>query len=705
MPRMNYASSFTFHGLNLELNSDQNLVADCPFCGKEYHLGVNQDTGQWRCLRCEAKGNLYSFLRQKWNLCHEGQDTDLLEALAQLRGITLPIIQENGLAWDDSNECWLMPIFKEGDPEKSILNLKQWKAQEKIFRGTPNCAQHLYYPKGHYDRLLDPETVILLCEGEWDALAAASITPFSSDHKYMVIGVPGAMIFKEAWADLFAGREVWILFDNDDAGRNGARHVTNLLYAARSAPSKVKILAWPENLPKGYDIRDLVKELEAEDHESPPLAVVLSNLQDEHSGVLVEAIADNVQIKRDTWDSVLDDFRAVYHVDRTFADVCTLVAATLVAAKVPGDPLWMFLVGPPSTSKTAIVDAFSFDKEDCETLSKLTATALVSGWKVPGSEEDVSIFPRLRSRTLLIQDYTTIVSMPAAAQEDLYGMLREAYGGKVRVRYGNGKTVDQEDVYFSMVAAVTDVIRRDSKADLGERFLKIEVMGEDYDPMAVTLAAMNGVVKDAERTRKLQVLGESIKSYLGSLYIDPNKVPIVDEEYRLRIGSLSLVVGHLRAIVQRSDGEIEIRPRAEGGGRVAKQLLKLGLCLCLLQKKIRMDDEVMRLVRKAAVDTVWGFSMEICQLMAKNPGGLTTDEITHRLQLPKTTVRRITEDLQKLHVLRQGKTPNAFSTGRDSNLWQFDPKFASLWFTAGLSSEDRGKIPLQTFRKKKKATL
>lgn len=702
MPRMNYTRSFAFHGVALELNSDQNLVADCPFCGKEYHLGVNQDTGQWRCLRCEAKGNLYSFLRQWWKMHYEGQDPTRLKSLSTLRKIPAEILEENCFAWDSKNDCWLIPIFKEGDPNKSILNLKQWNPEQKTLKSTPNCSQHPYYPTGHYETLLDPETKILVCEGEWDALAAASkLAPFARE-KFMVVGMPGAMIFKDTWTDIFSGREVWLLYDNDDAGRSGSRNATNILSASRSPPSRIRVLAWPEGTPDGFDIRDLVDTVHSLVSEESSLPQVLDTAD---RSLLVDAIADNVEVNRNTWEQVLEDFRAVYHVDRTFADVCTLVAACCVAARVPGDPLWMFLVGPPSTSKTAIVDAFSFDKEHCETLSKLTATQLVSGWKVPGSDEDVSIFPRLRSRTLLIQDYTTIIAMPAAAQEDLYGMLREAYGGKVRIRYGNGKTIDQEDVYFSMVAAVTDVIRKDSKADLGERFLKVEVVGEDYDSMAVTLAAMNGVVKDAERVRKLQILGESIKSYLGSLYINPDQMPIVDDNFRFQIGSLSLVVGHLRAIVQRDEGEIEFRPRAEGGGRVAKQLLKLALCLCILQKKTRMDDEVMRLVRKAAVDTIWGFSLELCQLMAKHSEGLTTDEITHRLQLPKTIVRRITEDLQKLNVLHRGKTPNAFATGRDSNSWQFTGSFGTLWHNAGLSAADRGKVPLQSLRKKKKTSL
>ena len=695
MSTRNFASSFAFHGVNLEVNNEGNLVADCPFCGSEYHFSVKAETGQWRCFKCEDlgnRGNLYTFLRRIWEKCRASTSTDLLQHLSYSRGISVKTLTRNGVCKSPYLNKWLIPVWKldtsSGNP--SLVNLKVWgkwdDGKKPFIKGTPNCAQHLY------GRLVpdDYDPRVLLAEGEWDALVLMEQFP-----ERTVLGVPGSASFKPEWANYFSGKDVILLYDNDEAGRNGTRLATNTLYSSRVAPKRIRALVWPEGTPEKWDIRDQYKK-DSEGLES----FIMENL--------VEAIADDINVDRNSWDEVLDDFRNVYHVDRTFADVCTLVAASCVAARVPGDPLWMFLVGPPSTSKTAIVDAFSFDKEHCETISKITATQLVSGWKVPGSDEDVSIFPLLRSRTLLIQDYTTIIAMPAAQQEDLYGMLREAYGGRVRIRYGNGKIVDQEDVYFSMVAAVTDVIRRDNKADLGERFLKIEVLGDDYDPMAVTLAAMNGVVKDASRTRKLQILGESIKKFLSSIRVDYNNLPEVTDEYRTQIGNLSLVVGYLRAIVHKDGDDISVRPRAEGGPRVAKQLVKLAICLLLLQKKTRMDDEVMRLVRKAAVDTVWGFSMEVCQLIAKcqESGGLTTDEIAARLQVPKTSLRRIVDDLQKLGVLHRAKVGNGQGAGRDSNLWQFSPTFGSIWNLAGLTSSDRGKTPPAQIKKlKKKAIL
>ena len=71
----------------------------------------------------------------------------------------------------------------------------------------------------------------------------------------VVVAVPGANTFKEEWVEFFAGRSVYLLYDNDHAGPGGIRIATERLASASVLPS-VYALAWPEGSPK--DIRDCV---------------------------------------------------------------------------------------------------------------------------------------------------------------------------------------------------------------------------------------------------------------------------------------------------------------------------------------------------------------------------------------------------------------------------------------------------------------
>mgnify|MGYP003340607996 FL=1 len=639
-----YVKLFNHHGFNFPLNSgEKELIDDCPFCQSEGKFALNQKKSTWRCFSCEAKGNMYGFLSKWHELCLSKTTDEQYEQLAKDRGLSVDILIQFELAYDETNRCWLIPVYKINEHGKrSLINLKTYRVNTdgtKEFFGSPYCSQGLF----NQPALQDNHSPVFICEGEWDAMALLGCD-LSDFQNAVVVAVPGANTFKEEWVEFFAGRSVYLLYDNDHAGPGGIRIATERLASASVLPS-VYALAWPEGSPK--DIRDCVIA------NGPEATVDL--LRDNLHEILLE---NPERVQRESWSQVIDDFRKLYHVDYSFADAATIVAATLLGAKLPGDPLWMFLVGPPSTSKTTIVDAFAFDCQHCESLSKLTSKALISGWKIPGTDDDVSIFPLLKNRTLLIKDYTAVMSLGSGVQEELYGILRDCYDGRVKVTYGNGKTCDYNDVYFSLVAAVTDEIRRDNRSALGERFLKCEVIGEDYDAMALTMAALNSVVKDATRTRNLQLLGCSIRNYLNGVYINPNNLPTLPDKYKLSLSALSLVIGHLRATVAKTQDDLQFRSRPEGGGRVVKQLSKLGLCLSLLLKKPEFDKEVYRLVKKVALDTIKSFQLELCQLLSLNVKGLTTNQIQHRMQIPKTTTQRILGDLQALQVVQRKKVTN-----------------------------------------------
>ena len=54
-----------------------------------------------------------------------------------------------------------------------------------------------------------------------------------------VVAVPGAKNFDPSWAKLFAGREVILVFDDDDAGKAGAEKVAGIL-----APWAARVRVW-----------------------------------------------------------------------------------------------------------------------------------------------------------------------------------------------------------------------------------------------------------------------------------------------------------------------------------------------------------------------------------------------------------------------------------------------------------------------------
>ena len=68
-------------------------------------------------------------------------------------------------------------------------------------------------------------------------------------------------------------------------------------------------------------------------------------------------------------------------------EVLDIVLSGMVAEKVGGDPLWLFLIAPPGGSKTELLRSFT-NPEFFHALSDMTSKTLISGLMV--SEEDAN---------------------------------------------------------------------------------------------------------------------------------------------------------------------------------------------------------------------------------------------------------------------------------------------------------------------------
>ena len=117
--------------------------------------------------------------------------------------------------------------------------------------------------------------------------------------------------------------------------------------------------------------------------------------------------------------------RYLYLPDLIGVDVA---AASLVAHRAGGDPLWLQFVSPPSSGKTEILQSLTDCSEVCK-LSSLTGQTFVSGFKGKNS----SLLERLDAQGLtflLLKDFTTVLSLHRDARSEILGALREIYDGE-----------------------------------------------------------------------------------------------------------------------------------------------------------------------------------------------------------------------------------------------------------------------------------
>jgi hypothetical protein len=287
----------------------------------------------------------------------------------------------------------------------------------------------------------------------------------------------------------------------------------------------------------------------------------------------------------------------------------------------------------------------------------LTPRLLISGYYT--KDGDPSLIPRIQGKTLVLKDYTEVLSMAHQGREEVYSILRGAYDGRAERVFGNGVRREYTDCYFTIVAGVTSAIHGDTRATLGERFLKYELIPpgpEGMDPTMQVKQAMLQATGDDREHEQLGLEAQSVVRAFLDREWDPSSIPLVPDEMLERLVALSQLVAYLRAGVDRNwSGDLAYRPRPEIGTRLGKQLVKLLRFLALVHGE-PVNQKHYELVERTAMYTGIGWSLDLLKgMVLAYPGGLSVPELAEQGQMAESTAYKKVGDLVELRIVERCK--------------------------------------------------
>lgn len=627
----------------LEADEGQ-LIIDCPFCGKEDHFYVNAETGQWDCKVCGKSGNFITFMKEWCEFLHGETDESKFKELADDRGIPVKELKAAGVAWNPVTDEWLIPNYSDKGTVRVVHRAKPGKYlyacafTKPILYGLDELAK------------AKPGCVVWLVEGHWDAIMMRWLLRRAGREGDVVVAVPGATTFHPEWVPWFRGRYIRICHDADQAGDQGQQKCGEML---KGQAKGLAYLSWADTLPDGWDLRDQITtgrragQRAAEILEE--IEELLTPLQRRDPSRTAKPKPEPGKPKGKGGGVGFSDVLGVFHkwvkMDRDFEMGLALALGTCLANDVPGDPLWLYLVGPPGSGKTLIL--LSLQKSDrCVFRSSLTPAGLVSGFN---TSPDPSLIPQLDGRCAIFKDGTELLAMHPDARREAYGILRGAFDGHVMKTFGNG-VMREYFVHFNMLIGVTPKIHADNQATMGERFFKYE-MKEVYAEDKIKQAMMNNTKED----RMFDALTDINNRFLDRT-LEPARLPAIPDKFIDKMIALAQLVSILRAEVERNsfaDNEIRYRPSYEVGTRVAKGLAKMSQMLATVYGVPEVDSKVYSIVHRVALDTMIGFHLDIADILMKRRQGLFREEITAACKIPPETLRRRLLDLEQLGVVRK----------------------------------------------------
>jgi hypothetical protein len=674
-------SIFAFHGVNVDpknpVRSNGHAVADCPFCEKPGHFYIRVEgesekgsPGSWDCKRCGKKGNVYTFLHSLYAQCCATTKPDQLVALRDHRntrthsvGAGVPASAYEELAWNPLTGRWLIPIT---NTEGAISNLLSYDpAAAKPFAcPTPNLNLHPWNSRALGPNQQERCDEILVCEGVWDALSLQwllSRVPVSRDAKeYAVVGLCGAQNTPDSFLQALAGKPVTFFFDHDEAGDTGLRKALDgLRKLNQSYP--VRAVTWPESYAQGYDVADYVSQT------NQKAFIAWRDLYDLTEATTVGAALASREstplprLNRTSFNAVQGDFtKTGVEMTDKMREGLAIACATVLSKEIPGDPLWMFLIGPSGSGKSLVLETLTESEDHVVYETSMTSRSFLSGFAC--GDDDPSILARVTDppKCLVLKDYTTVITLPAQELETLYGLMRDAYDGRVERTFGNNVTRSYRG-YFSVVAGVTPEIHTLGHSHLGERFLKYELAGKtnlasDKAIMAALRSGMDAA-QDREGKRHRQA---AVCSFVTHLIENFDAIPTIPEASLARIIALAKVVAMSRSRVSRDEhGVAKYEGSAEAPTRVAKQLAKLAQSLTIVFGEETVGKRALDICAKVAWDTSYGIKRDALQALADAEGGLTIEGLGEALDIPMSPAYRTLRDLRDLSLATRRKIPRA----------------------------------------------
>lgn len=724
-------AAWAAHGVDLgPPNGSGQRSGECPFCG-EPKLSVAGATGVGRCFQCHVgppgKNGVHclnptNFLRELWATAERYTTDAKLDFLAVERGLlSADSLRAFGVRVHPLTREYCVPGRSLTDGEVGQLyRFCEVPGGRKRLYATPGLPHQVHGPLP----LGEGVETVWLCEGPWDGAAlheALSLRPggLGTD---AVLAVPGCGVFPEGWAKFLGGKVVVLCFDSDrprerppgsgkftTAGRDAARRTAGVLSKCSSPPREVRWLAWgPEGydptLPDGHDVRDFLRafgggsasgrlnrlEILSSKVETVPAAwgVGTGGSSSPQGRPPVRELAP---LRCGSFAELVTAWRRALRWRREMQDVLTVMLAVALSTDQSGDQLFLQVIADAGSAKTRFCDAMLVSKA-CFSLEHMTG--FHSGWN-DGSGEDFSLITRINHKTLITPEGDVMMSSPRFAE--IMSQQRRIFDGSTGASYKNKK----DDTKYTglrtpWIIAGTPALMQHDQSRLGDRFLRVCLNrpGDDETKnilRQVGFSALRSVVCSVNGAPETSLDEHMALAYrLTGGWVDRLRAEAADRLRALVVDGDALVdecmdlgefVADLRARPEPSrragQSPSEAGPTKEMPTRLTHQFVRLACCVAAATDAPTTTPEVMRVVRKVALDTARGPTLILARhLFAAGAGGLQAGGLAVMSRADEAETRNL------LKFMRAVGAAESFSPGkgtRQTLRWRLTERLRELY--------------------------
>ncbi len=642
----NILNPFEFHtGMYFEQFTDTKLKTQyrgaCPFCHKIDHFFFGPENGWgWGCKSCQAKGNIYTFIQTLYDkLCTV--DENALGILAQERYISYEALTRNGFRWNARNGTYVIPTYNTTDKMNHLYKVDASLKEGKIKRHIYNCPGLDPTLMGWNAHLKEK---VFLVEGLWDKPAMEDIVGPARD--FSVLGFPGSG-FRPGWCNAFAGRHLYLITDNDKAGKDHRDFILKKIESAPQKPLSIHVMEWIEGVFKeGYDVNDLSR-----DKKSFAFDFIMDSMQSidsiKTSTPSVSEIIPDASCQ--SFEDLCDACKEIYYFTDDMRSLLHLLITTLYSLKIEGEQLWVRVIGPPGSSKTTIA---KISGASDLAVMRSSFTGILSGWK-DDDPSDASLIPMITGKALIVKDGDALLQLPNVKQ--ILSQLRDFYDKFISATYLNRVSYEYENIRSAFIFCGTHALRNMDNAALGERFLDFELRVTNADRDQITKAAIRTQEEEASNgCSKEPTIAAKAKNFIDNILLNMEGVAKLHQDDRDALEVFGKIISYMRAPVERNrSGELLYPPSPEVPSRISKQMVKLYQCAPLIFGKYEPDTSTYDLARHVTGDIIdtKSYRYRIAQFISAAPKQ-SIHEIVKNTNIEPNIANRVLSDMYDLNMLR-----------------------------------------------------
>jgi len=655
--------AFTFHGMDLKVGPTQS-TGECPFCGKNKFYVSNTST-KWDCKACGMAGNSLEFIRKLWEKSLPASKCDDVEEFKKDRKLlSVEILDLWGVRKSLLNGQWIVPGFALfGRKLQQLYRYATIKGGKRALFATPgfkhgifgmcnwnNKAKEVHALEGPWDGMAYHETMLSFRKSD-TGISPTSNKAVSLANDINIVAFPGANVFSDEWSNIGESRKLVLFYDNDHArkengstimgaGRAGCKKTVEKLWKADSPPNEIHYLQWKEpegfdaSLPNGYDVRDILtkKEHTSVFQRKDTLKLLQSKIkpipQEWIKGrTTAAAKAGKVEILPlacNEWTILRESWRkAMKWPDpgEGLDYALTVMLASVISTESAGDQLWVKIIGPAACGKSTLCEALAIAKK--YTSSKSTITGFHSGFKTDSKGQvDNSIVSGLFNKTLITKDGDTLLQAPNINQ--ILSEARDIYDRVSRAQYRNGVSREYDQINMTWILCGTSSLRTLDSSELGERFLSCIIMDgidDDFEYQIAMRAAQQAKIDiGTQAGPKTENPAKMMARQLTGGYVEylrENSIELLSsinlpDEYLDRCVRYAKFVAILRARPSLKQNESVER---EFSTRLTTQIVRLATAVAAIYNYKEVNEEVMHIVKKVAIDTSKGSTLGIVKYL------------------------------------------------------------------------------------------